>query len=196
LEGGDSVQRKLTATKNGGLVLELSLKLCVAHSTRLATYVFELLPGSVERIYALEAKIRHLQAEVVNLRAGLQATQAPSLTQLEAQDQVKNSFSICWKETRSDAFVVAGGDGVVQALRAGVYDVKVVVNVKPTRSSHFLQLLKNNVCAHVVHFGSAGKCVTASLNATVPVKGDDELSLKCDCDLGDTSFLTAVRIWS
>ncbi|KAE8987602.1 hypothetical protein PF005_g20742 [Phytophthora fragariae] len=195
LDDSGFVHRSLTALDSDTLRLELNMKLSVFHSTRVATYTFDLHHGSVERIHALETKVRALLAELARLQS--EDVQLPSFLQLEAEEKVGDSEILCWGQAETSALVVSGGDGLIKARRSGVYNFKVVVNSTPTKSTHRVQLVQNGRCIQTIHCASMrGQCISAELNAIVSVATGDALVVKCDSSLGDTSYLYAVDLWS
>ncbi|KAF1773840.1 hypothetical protein GQ600_2178 [Phytophthora cactorum] len=141
--------------------------------------------------------VRGLEAKVEDLKADQKASQAPSLLQLEAQEKVEDSSNLCWNDAQTDGFTVTRVNGVIKSRRSGVYNLNVLVNSLPNRSSHQLQLLKNGNCIQVFNYASTrAECISDSLNSFVRVEESDELAVTSDCSLGNTSYLSALRLWN
>jgi len=104
-----NVQRKLTPQNDGSLVLELAMSFAVLSLAGQFVYAFSLAPGSLERVYVLEEKLRGKHDEVEQLKAQLLEKQRDLELLREVQRkqddelwQVQKSYISALKRLRRD----------------------------------------------------------------------------------------------
>ncbi|KAE8995504.1 hypothetical protein PR003_g19312 [Phytophthora rubi] len=192
LDKSDEAFREVSFLEGGALRLCLAIAIRVLRSTRVAKFVFNLDPLTIERIDILESKLRDQQDELDAVRLHVDGGRVLPFVQLHATS--KNQLTrLIWNKVNSDDFVT-GIDGKVKVSRGGVYNVCASVTGN-SGGNTTVRLLKNGTCIQVSYsFPSGGFYGSTSLNSIVRMDEGDVLEVTCGFDIWDTSYLSLARV--
>ncbi|KAE8912960.1 hypothetical protein PF003_g3185 [Phytophthora fragariae] len=192
LDKSDEAFREVSFLEGGALRLCLAIAIRVLRSTRVAKFVFNLNPLTIERIDILESKLRDQQDELDAVRLHVDGGRVLPFVQLHATS--KNQLTrLIWNKVNSDDFVT-GIDGKVKVSRGGVYNVCASVTGN-SGGNTTVRLLKNGTCIQVSYsFPSGGFYGSTSLNSIVRMDEGDVLEVTCGFDIWDTSYLSLARV--
>ncbi|KAL4117723.1 hypothetical protein PRIC2_011709 [Phytophthora ramorum] len=174
--------------EDGTFRLELAVKVQVMHQERIAMYSFDLEPVSVERIDALEGKVRDLQKEVEKLQQKLEARDADDRMEiLHAQGTGNLGNTLLWTN------VGGATTSFIRIVYPGAYQVVVVVNCELNGSQ--IKLMKGTECIQLVYCGYADRFHSSTtLTCITRMEKGDQLSVVCTASLVATNRLTLVRL--
>ncbi|RLN55800.1 hypothetical protein BBJ28_00026357 [Nothophytophthora sp. Chile5] len=154
----------------------------------------ERLRHDLEGGQTLESKVRDQQKELERLRHDQEAGRAPIFLETAAT-QKTGAGRICWKEVASDDFAVISAEGVIRVHHSGVYTIAVVVNHQGMNSNFKIQLLKGTDCIRSVFCGYiSGNLSSCSLGCTTRVEKDAKLTVTCDANLVEASYLSVMWV--
>ncbi|RLN20086.1 hypothetical protein BBJ28_00025911 [Nothophytophthora sp. Chile5] len=190
----NDLPRKAIPLESDRLRLELTVKIRVFQKELSTQYTFELEPVSVERIDVLESKLRDQQAELERLRHDEEAGRAPIFLETEATAKT-GVGRISWNKVASGDFAVIGAEGVILVRRPGVYNVAVVVNYHATNANMKVRLLKGTDCIRsIICAYTGGHHSSCSLGCTTRIEKDAKLTVTCDSNLVETSYLSVLWV--
>ncbi|KAG7389158.1 hypothetical protein PHYPSEUDO_010960 [Phytophthora pseudosyringae] len=181
----DAAHIPITFQRHKGKVfrLEVTVKIQVLRQSRLATYIIDMEPISLERIDVLESKMRDLQEEVEHLREegdevivnqsrGLHDLKVEVKLQQEDLDKREGEIVELQKEleelrvahdssttvqmlatTRQGEWILWGNASSVRMLIPGTYEVTVIVNYQTNSANATIQLVKGNKVIQSVYCG-------------------------------------------
>ncbi|KAH7472560.1 uncharacterized protein KRP23_9548 [Phytophthora ramorum] len=134
-------------------------------------YSFDLEPVSVERIDALEGKVRDLQKEVEKLQQKLEARDADDRMEiLHAQGTGNLGNTLLWTN------VGGATTSFIRIVYPGVYQVVVVVNCELNGSQ--IKLMKGTECIQLVYCGYADRFPSSTtLTCITRMEKGDQLSV-------------------
>ncbi|KAL4166719.1 hypothetical protein KRP22_013972 [Phytophthora ramorum] len=147
-------------------------------------YSFDLEPVSVERIDALEGKVRDLQKEVEKLQQKLEARDADDRMEiLHAQGTGNLGNTLLWTN------VGGATTSFIRIVYPGAYQVVVVVNCELNGSQ--IKLMKGTECIQLVYCGYADRFPSSTtLTCITRMEKGDQLSVVCTASLVATNRLT------
>lgn len=194
-------QRVLISLKYNKLQLKLTVKARLFEAKRKATYVFELLPVSVDRIDILESKLPDVEAQQ-SLKP-----RAHDWLFLESRAELSSfSSNILWNELEANNFRVEEDGTAIEWLVQGVFSISVVVNHSPTSSHGSIGLYKGGERIQFIPVGCvANERVLRNIPAIVQtsttlicitsMQQGDKISISCTGTSPTApAYLTAVRI--
>ncbi|OWY96988.1 hypothetical protein PHMEG_00032594 [Phytophthora megakarya] len=190
--------RELNPLNHNKLQLKLIMNARVFDSVRKATYEFELLPVSVDRIDIMESKLRDVQEQQSLVPV------ANVWLYHESRGEVSCSSKLLWNDLKATDFKVVPDKTAIEWQVPGVFSIGIVISHSETSFLGSIVLWKNNTKIQTIVVGGSGENrikgsgfvkATSTLMCISMMKRGDQISVSfTGTSPTAPAYLTVVRI--